>query len=153
MTTGKKSFKNTDAPRLYIHSSYGSWFRRTQYIIYNVHVLIYYIYIHTHVYTAYKRVQTWTKNMYSECGAVRGTAPDYPLKGSWKMYFPRAYSENLHPATVYTRIEASVYDDPSSLDYCYRQLYDWWTSHGFSPRSLPSKGSCLYTLRTYVLYL
>lgn len=36
------------------------------------------------------------------CACVRaawcGTAPDYPLKGSWKMYFPRAYSEKLHPA-------------------------------------------------------
>jgi len=36
-------------------------------------------------------------DVYSVRAVWCGTAPDYPLKGSWKMYFPRAYSEKLHP--------------------------------------------------------
>jgi hypothetical protein len=79
---------------------------------------------HTYIYTCVSSIQ-----LYSVRAVWCGTAPDYPLKGSWKMYFPRAYSEKLHPtasAHDHTPLLALRLGTPPGI------LYDWWTSLGFS---------------------
>lgn len=77
-------------------------------------------------------------------GAV--TAPDYPLKGSWKMYFPRAYSGKTPPRRRGRPLTAAGTAPPP---------YDWRTSRApvFSRRSLPRGGRARApTITPHVLY-